>query len=150
MLGGGLGLGPLYLETTNIIPNNKLSKKSNQIMMMHGSMISVMHKDDESEEDDDDEDEYGDEDDEYGDEGDYGDEYADDGGLADGQRARRGRGEARGPHDPDGQYEHGTDIQVAQIMATGGNLQTHCREEDEDDEIDSAEEGNDAAPAARD
>ena len=53
-------------------------------------------------------------------------------------------------HDPDGHYDQGNDIQVAQIMGTGGNLQTHCREEDEDDEIDSAEEGNDAAPAARD
>ena len=74
LLGGGIG--PLYLETTNIIPNNKLSKKSNQIMMMHGSMISVMHKDDESEDDEEDEDEYGEEDEEYyAEEADYGDEY---------------------------------------------------------------------------
>jgi len=82
-LGGGLALGPLYLETTNIIPNNKLSKKSNQIMMMHGSMISVMHKEDESEDEDDEDDEYGDEDEEYGDEGEYGEEYGEDSGPAD-------------------------------------------------------------------
>lgn len=49
----------------------------------------------------------------------------------------------------DNRYENANDNEVAQIMGTGGNLQTHCREEDEDDEIDSGEEGNDAAPAVR-
>ena len=34
-------------------------------------------------------------------------------------------------------------------MGTGGNLQTHCREDDEDDEIDSGE-GNDAVAVGRD
>ena len=160
-LGGGLALGPLYLETTNIIPNNKLSKKGNQMMVMHGSMISVRHKEDESEDEDDEDDEYGDEDDEYGDEGEYGEEYPEDGALADaaagrqdrrGGRARPTGGDARAHNQSAAanRYENANDNEVAQIMGTGGNLQTHCREEDEDDEIDSGEEGNDAAPAVRD